>query len=575
MGLSSYNKKRNFSKTPEPAGKEKASKGALHFVIQKHDASSLHYDFRLEMKGVLKSWAVPKGPSVNPADKRLAMMVEDHPYDYREFEGIIPEGNYGGGTVMVWDEGTYELYEANGMSVKDQEKALLKALHAGNLKIELHGKKIKGMYHLFQIKKDDEGKTWLLVKDKDKYAAEKNIVEKNKSVKTGKTLAQIAIEAGVELNHPDDPTAGSKKTTTTKKASTKAPELIKTPAKKSASTTKIKKTSSTKPEKKSPIKGAAKINSSGIQLSLDDGQDQVVIVDGHELKLTNLDKLYWKKEKRSKMDSLNYYFKIAPYILPYMLDRPQSLNRHPNGIDAPNFYQKDMKGKLPEWMKTHTDFSESTNKNVDYLVCNNEATLIYMANLGCIEMHPWHSRTKTWQQPDWCLIDLDPDKTNTFEQVIQIAQSVKNVLDAIGAEAYVKTSGSSGIHIYIPLGAKYDYEQSKQLAQLVVTMVHYEYPDITSLERTPAKRKGKIYLDFLQNRETQTAAAPYSLRPKPGAPVSTPLHWDEVKKGLTPTTYNMDNIFDRLKIEGDLFAPVLGKGIDMNKVLRKLESITV
>jgi bifunctional non-homologous end joining protein LigD len=231
-----------------------------------------------------------------------------------------------------------------------------------------------------------------------------------------------------------------------------------------------------------------------------------------------------------------------------------------------------MKGKVPEWMQTHTDFSESTNQDVAYLVCKDEATLIYMANLGCIEMNPWHSRTGSWQQPDWCLIDLDPDKTNSFDQVIDIALVVKKILDFIGADACVKTSGSSGIHIYIPLEAKYNFDQSKQLAELVVNLVNSELPDITSVERNPAKRKGKIYLDFLQNRETQTAAAPYSLRPKPGMPVSTPLHWDEVKKGLTPTTYNINNIFDRLKTEGDLFTPVLGKGIDLEKVLSRLES---
>ena len=267
---------------------------------------------------------------------------------------------------------------------------------------------------------------------------------------------------------------------------------------------------------------------------------------------------------------INYYLQVAPYMLPYMVDRPQSLNRHPNGIDGPNFFQKDQRGKIPAWMQTHEDFSESTNETIEYLVCSNEATLIYMANLGCIEMHPWHSRSQSWQNPDWCLIDLDPDQPNTFDQVMEVAKVVKQVLDSIGAEAVVKTSGSSGIHIYIPLGAKYDYDQSKQLAELVVTLVNHELPDLTSVERSPSKRKGKIYLDFLQNRETQTAAAPYSLRPKPGVPVSTPLHWSELKKGLTPTTYTARNIFDRLKVEGDLFKPVLGKGINLEKVLTKL-----
>jgi bifunctional non-homologous end joining protein LigD len=270
---------------------------------------------------------------------------------------------------------------------------------------------------------------------------------------------------------------------------------------------------------------------------------------------------------------INYYLKIAPYMLPYMLDRPVSLNRHPNGIDAPNFYQKDMRGKAPEWAQTFDEFSESTNVTVQYLVCKDEATLIYMANLGCIEMNPWHTRTVAPLNPDWCLIDLDPDKPNTFDEVIDTALVVKQIIDSIGATACVKTSGSSGIHIYIPLGGKYDFDQSKQLAELIVTMVSQELPDLTSVERSPAKRKGKIYLDFLQNRETQTAAAPYSLRPKPGVPVSTPLDWSELKHGLTPKTWHARNILDRLKVEGDLFKAALGKGIDLEKVLKKMSSL--
>jgi bifunctional non-homologous end joining protein LigD len=349
---------------------------------------------------------------------------------------------------------------------------------------------------------------------------------------------------------------------------TKKPAPKKTPGKtagKKAGT----KAAPKKTQKKSPVSST----SNNIQVDLDTGIDQVITINGHELKLTNLNKLYWKKEKFSKGDMINYYLRMEPFIMPYMVDRPQSLNRHPNGIEGPNFYQKDVKGKVPDWMQTHEDYSESTNATVDYLVCSNEATLIYMANLGCIEMHPWHSRSQSWQNPDWCLIDLDPDKTNSFEQVINVAQVVHKVLDAIGAKSNVKTSGSSGIHIYIPLGARYNYDQSKQLAELVVNMVHQEMPDITSVVRSPAKRKGLIYLDYLQNRETQTAAAPYSLRPKPGVPVSTPLDWSEVKKGLTPTTYNARNIWDRLKTEGDLFKPVLGKGIDLDKVLSKLASL--
>lgn len=226
MSLSLYKKKRNFSDTPEPEGKEKSSGKGLRFVIQKHDASHLHYDFRLEMKGVLKSWAIPKGPSLNPTDKRLAMMVEDHPYDYRTFEGIIPEGNYGGGTVIVWDEGFYEPMNAGEMNREEQEKLLLKQLYAGDLKIHMKGKKIKGNYALFRLKKDQ--KSWLLVKKDDEYASEEEVIRQNKSVKSGKTLAQIAAKNGVEVKHPEEDVPEVKTKTVLVKAAPK-----KRPAKKS------------------------------------------------------------------------------------------------------------------------------------------------------------------------------------------------------------------------------------------------------------------------------------------------------------------------------------------------------
>jgi bifunctional non-homologous end joining protein LigD len=351
------------------------------------------------------------------------------------------------------------------------------------------------------------------------------------------------------------------------KAAPKKAAAKKTAAKKTATKGAAKKASSkSSAQKKSPVSSKG----SGKQLDLEAGVDQQLKLNGQELKLTNLQKVYWPKEGFRKGDMINYYLQMAPFILPYLVGRPQSLNRHPNGIEEKNFFQKDMKGKLPEWMQTHHDFSESTNMEVEYLVCSNEASLIYMANLGCIEINPWHSRSDKWQYPDWCLIDLDPDKGNTFDEVMEVAKRVKEVLDSIGAVSYCKTSGSTGIHIYIPLGAKYSFEQSKQLAELVVNLVNQQMPQLTSVERSPAKRRGKIYLDFLQNRETQTAAAPYSLRPKPGVPVSTPLDWSELKKGLTVKTWNAYNIYDRVNDVGDLFQPVLGKGINLEKVLKTL-----
>jgi len=297
-----------------------------------------------------------------------------------------------------------------------------------------------------------------------------------------------------------------------------------------------------------------------------------VTIEGHELMLTNLHKVYWPKERITKGDLISYYREVAPYILPYMVDRPQSLNRFPNGVNGESFYQKNMRGKVEPWLKTFERFSENSEESKDFLVCTGEASLIYMANLGCIEMNPWHSRVQSPHYPDWCVIDLDPGN-NTFNEVIEVAQVTHQLLESLAVTSYPKTSGSTGLHIYIPLGGKYNYEQSRQLAELIVTMVHSELPRATSLERSPQKRKDKIYLDFLQNRPIQTICAPYSVRPKPGATVSAPLHWDEVKKGLTMQRFTMKNIQQRLRSEGDLFVGVLKTGIDLNDVLKTLARI--
>jgi len=330
------------------------------------------------------------------------------------------------------------------------------------------------------------------------------------------------------------------------------------------------KTSSSKKEK--PNKASSK----KIQTNdpwLDEKEKELSInLNGQDLKLTNLDKIYWKKEHYTKRDLLNYYHGIAPVMLPYMKNRPQSLNRHPNGIDGMSFFQKNVQGKVPNWIQTFDEFSESTKETVHYYVCTNEASLVYLANLGCIEMNPWHSTTTKPNNPDYCLIDLDPHEIG-FDKVIETAQAVKKVLDELSIPAGCKTSGASGIHICIPLGAKYTYDQSRQLAELIANLVHHEVPSFTSVERSPAKRRRKVYLDYLQNSKGQTVACVYSARPKPGATVSTPLFWEEVKKGLSPANFTIKNLFDRLKTEGDIFKPVYEKGIDLRKTLATIESV--
>lgn len=300
-------------------------------------------------------------------------------------------------------------------------------------------------------------------------------------------------------------------------------------------------------------------------------ETQVREVGGHPLKFTNLSKVFWPKEKISKRDMLNYYYQVAPYMLPYMKDRPQSLNRHPNGINGKSFYQKDVTGKVPDWLHKFPYHSDADGRDKNFLVCTDEASLLYIASLGCIEMNPWSSRVQQPDHPDWCMIDLDPDK-NTFDQVITAAQVTKQVLDAAGIPSCCKTSGSTGLHIYIPLGTKYTYEQSKEFARVIVKLVQAELPAFTTIERKTANRQRKMYLDFLQNRPQATIAAPYSLRPKPGATVSMPLHWEEVKKGLQMKDFTIKNAIARIQGEGDLFKPVLGKGINMERALKKLES---
>jgi len=301
-------------------------------------------------------------------------------------------------------------------------------------------------------------------------------------------------------------------------------------------------------------------------------ETQVRKICGHDLKFTHLSKVYWPEDGITKRDMFNYYYRIAEYILPYLKDRPMSLNRFPNGIHGPSFYQKDVKGKAPDWVTKTFPYTTSDGEHKEYLVGSDESYLLWMASLGCIEMNPWFSRIQSPDNPDYCVIDLDPDKHH-FDQVIAAALEVKSVLDSLDVPSWPKTSGSTGMHIYIPLAAKYTYDQSQMFGRLIANLVHDQIPEYTSVERQIKNRRGKMYIDFLQNRPGATLAGPYSLRPKPGATVSMPLRWDEVKPGLTMRDFTIFNAVKRLKETGDLFKGVLGGGIDLEKTVKKAQSI--
>ncbi|MES2703198.1 MAG: DNA ligase D [Bacteroidota bacterium] len=286
---------------------------------------------------------------------------------------------------------------------------------------------------------------------------------------------------------------------------------------------------------------------------------------------TNLEKVYWPEEGYTKGDVIEYYNTIYPHIIKYMKDRPESLYRTPNGIKEGGFFQKDAGLAAPDWVKFVPLYSESADKDVNYIICNDKPTLLYLANLGCIEMNPWNSRLKDLDKPDYLVLDLDPSEKNTFAQVVDTANVIKEILDKAGAASFPKTSGATGIHIYVPLGAKYTYDQAKEFAHMVAMIAQEQLPEFTSLERSLAKRgKDNIYLDYLQNRRGQTLSCAYSLRPKPGATVSTPLEWKEVKSTLHPTDFTFKNIMKRIEKKGDLFAGALLKGIDMIKCIKKL-----
>lgn len=868
MGLQVYQKKRKFKNTPEPSSRRSVkSKSNLSFVVQRHKASHLHYDFRLEVDGVLKSWAVPKGPSLNPKDKRLAMMVEDHPYNYKNFAGIIPEGNYGAGIVEIWDEG--QVSDLDNSDKKIAERTLKAGIHAGNLKFRLHGKKLKGDFALVKLKGKQEN-AWLLIKHKDEFAVSEpydseaytaknspinHWLSKNKkptrratskvSVKTkeevtaqlpvetkrpnrflpGKTsklsnyiapmfaketdqpfndkdwiyemkwdgyraiaevnenkvslysrngntfnysypvivdeLKNLKIHAvldgeiivvdengkssfqslqyyqndgtvplefrvfdllslkgqdtcslaltdrkkllkmllpknpvvkysdhieekGIEFfkmavandlegimakdanslyspgvrtnlwlkikNHKTleavvagftEPGGGRKHfgalvigiwngkelkyightgsgfdtkglermmklmkpliqksspfksvvktnmpvtwvkpqlvcevkyTEWTRDGHLRHPIFLRLREDKNAKDVTTKDMEIVKPMKAEKKMVTSKAKPAAKKIKEKEDEDEFISFGKIKVKVTNFNKIFWPNEKITKGDVINYYQSISKYILPYLKDRPESLKRNPNGIKDTGFFHKDAGVDAPDWVKSKSIFSESTNKDINYILCNNAATLAYMNNLGCIEINPWHSTIQKPDKPDYLIIDIDPADKNTFEQVIETANVVHEVFKKAGVESYCKTSGATGLHIYVPTQKIYTYDQLKDFSHLVCILVQEQLPEFTSLERNLKKRGNKmIYLDHLQNRRGQTISSVYSLRPKEGATVSMPLNWKEVKPGLSPFDFNIYNALKRIEKTGDLFAPILGKGIDLKKCLKRLE----
>ena len=513
MGLETYQKMRDFRRTPEPRGKL-ARRDGRRFVVQEHHASKLHFDFRLEMGGVLKSWSLPRGPSLDPADKRLAVPTEDHPVEYLDFEGHIPAGEYGAGEHMRWDGGTYQLLDADDP---------LEALAAGKLAFKLKGKKLRGAFSLVRMK-GREGQ-WLLIKRRDEFAEPGWVLKLRRPV-DGKEIPEGKSEAGSRK-----PQAGGA-------------------SKKSAG---VKRFTTGGAEKGKAVPAARALKAKELRGDLN------VRVGRGVVPLTHLERVYWPEEGYTKGDLVRYYDELAPVILPYLKDRPLIMKRYPAGIRGPSFHQHDV-NEVPDFVRTVTLEVEEGGHTVDYVIGDNRATLLYMANLGAVERHPFHSRVKHLDYPDWFVFDLDPGEGVVFATICGLAVAVRDVLARLGLDSYPKTSGSRGIHVYVPVKPVYDYEQIAELAETIATVVAREHAEVATVERSLKKRRrGQIYVDHMQNAKGKSVVAPYSVRPRAGAPVSAPLEWGEVeRRQIAPRDFTIENIGRRVERKGDLFKPVLG-----------------
>jgi bifunctional non-homologous end joining protein LigD len=527
MGLETYWQKRDFTQTPEPPGK--VSKRNLHrFVVQEHHASMLHFDFRLEMDGVLKSWSIRKGPSLDPREKRLAVATEDHPVEYLKFQGHIPAGNYGAGEHIIWDAGVYELVG---------EEDALAQLAAGKIKFRLKGEKLRGVWNLVRLGRSEN--QWLLIKSRDEFAE-----------------AGWQLETLLKTNKGSDESQRARSRTKSKEGADAKPKTV-------------RKISSKAQDADGKIVAAR----SAFRAQTLSG-DVTIKVGSEAVALTRLDKIFWPEDGFTKGDLIRYYYEVSKYILPYLEDRPLIMKRYPNGIGGKFFHQHDV-DEAPDYVRTaKVDVEEG--HAVDYIVGDNVATLLYMANIGAIERHPWHSRLADLAHPDWLVFDLDPGAGIAFETICELALKVRDAIARLGLESYAKTSGSRGLHVYVPIKAEYSYEDVAKFAEELATRVAFENSEIATVERAlKGRRQGQIYVDHMQNARGKSVVAPYSVRPRIGATVSAPLEWSEVeKKKITIQDFTIRNMLKRLERKGDLFKPVLNNKQNLREAFVELQSLT-
>jgi len=543
--LQRYQAKRDFSRTPEPSGTTVAaaagagtppSGGARRFVVQRHRARRLHYDLRFEIDGVLASWAVPHGPTMDPAVKRLAVHVEDHPIEYLDFEGVIPAGEYGGGDVIVWDIGTWEPHDTDDPAA---------SVAAGELHADVVGHKLRGRLVLVRsgggrsragkravpretgIASAGESEQWLLLhKDDDDAVAGWDPEDYPLSVLSGRTNDQVRADPDRLWRSDLPPDQAS--------IALRPPQV--------------------------PEPGAAEL------AALDDlGDNGRWDVFGRSLRLTNLDKeLFPGRDGEpavTKRELIRYSARIAPVILPYLAGRALNMHRFPGGAAEPGFWHKQLPDHAPDWIPRWDNPEAERGRTTTYLVVDEPAALIWAANFGALEWHAWTSRIADPHSPTYALIDIDPGTSTSWQDVLVLARLHRTALMHVGVRGQPKVTGRRGIQIWIPVLPGLSYADTREWVEQLSKTIGSVVPELISWKWDVSGRGGLARLDYTQNVSNKTLVAPYSPRAEPGAPVSAPISWDELDDpALRPDGFTIRTMPDRIAERGDLFRPVLAEG---------------